>query len=76
MKLAIALIILGAVGLGQYVYGQLTPLAYEYGGTVPGVGEVWVRNWMAGLVGAIIGAIFLGIGIYRLRKARVKSSRA
>ena len=87
MKATITLIVLGAIGLGQYAYFQLfTKLAFNYeyelvienvgGIEVPMVHSIMTRDWLVGLGGAIIGAILLGIGIYRLkhRKARTAIS--
>ena len=84
MKAMVVLIVLGIIGLAQYAYFQFTPLAYKYEtviiGQAPDGGNILsvivTRDWLAGLGGAIIGAILLGIGIYRLkhRKARVVNS--
>ena len=84
MKAMVVLIVLGVIGLGQYAYFQLfTKLAFNYeyelvienvgGIEIPMVYSIMTRDWLVGLGGAVIGAILLGIGIYRLKhhKARV-----
>ena len=79
MKGTVVLILLGAIGLGQYAYFQATPLGYNYEYytyNIPGVpydmiGVNVVRDWTVGLVGLIIGSILLGIGLYRLRQHRI-----
>ena len=78
MKLGITLIILGSLGVIQYIYFQLTPLALKYGGVVTEriaghdvVTEIiWVRDWYVGIVGALIGVVILFFGIYRLMKTK------
>jgi len=78
MKGTIALIVLGIIGLGQYAYFQLfTKLSWNYeyeivmenvgGIEVPMVNVIVTKDLGVGLGGAIIGAILLGIGIYRSR---------
>ena len=82
MKRTIALIVLGIIGLGQYAYFQLTPLAYKYEtiitGQAPGGGDILsvvvTRDWIAGLGGAVIGIILLGIGLYRLRHRKARGA--
>ena len=70
MKGAIALMILGVAGIGQYIYFQFTPLAYNYDLSKSGnmIHVTATRDWTVGLIGAVIGAILLGIGIYRHRQ--------
>jgi hypothetical protein len=78
MKLGITLIILGSLGVLQYIYFQCTPLALNYGGVVTekigGVDVVteiiWTRDWSVGIVGALIGAVILFFGVYRLMKTK------
>jgi len=78
LKLGITLIILGCLGVAQYIYFQFTPLAFNYGGVVTEkiaghdvVTEIiWVRDWSVGIVGALIGAVILFFGVYRLMKTK------
>jgi len=78
MKAAIVLVVLGIIGMGQYVYFQFTALAYTYEyykyhePGVPGemIGVNVIRDWGVGLAGAIVGAVLLGLGIYRFRRCR------
>lgn len=81
MKGTIALIVLGVVGLAQYAYFQLfSNLAFNYeyelvienvgGIDVPMVHVITTRDWIVGLGGVVIGAILLGIGLYRLRRRK------
>jgi hypothetical protein len=80
MKVAKALIALGVIGLAAYGYAQLTSLSsrlvgWEIGLVRPGhpgggATPIYVRDWTVGLVGAIIGIILLGIGVYRLFRYR------
>ena len=78
MKAAIVLVVLGVIGVAQYVYFQFTPLAYTYEYYtyyMPGVPHEMIgvnvtRDWGLGLVGAIVGAVLLGLGIYRFRRCR------
>jgi len=83
MKAMVVLIVLGVAGLGQYAYFQLfTKLAFNYeyelvienvgGIEIPMVHSIMTRDWLVGLGGAIIGAILLGIGIYRLKHRKVR----
>lgn len=87
MKRVIILIVLGVIGLAQYAYFQLfTKLAFNHeyelvienvgGIEVPMVHVIVTRDWIVGLGGAIIGAILLGIGIYRLRHRTTNSGRS
>jgi len=72
---AIILIVLGIVGLGQYGYFQSSPLAYVIDGVVrenvggyPVVVEIIShRDWTVGIVGAIVGLMLVGWGIYKIR---------
>lgn len=74
--MARVLVVLGVIGLGQYVYFQLTPLGYKYEYytyNMPGIpydmiGVNVTRDWTVGLVGLIIGVVLLGVGLYRLRQ--------
>ena len=75
MKVTIALLILGIAGLAQYIYFQFTPLAYnhtfyESGGLTY---MTTTRDWTLGLIGAVVGAILLGVGIYRYRHRNVQA---
>lgn len=80
MRKAIILIVLGSLGILQYIYFQFTPLAYNYEGVVTETDifgheiiteVIWTRDWTAGIVGALIGIIllFFGVGYFRSRKA-------
>lgn len=75
MKVVITLLILGVAGVGQYVYFQLTPLAYNYSVYESGglVHVIATRNWTVGLMGAVIGMVLLGLGIYRYRHRKIPS---
>jgi hypothetical protein len=75
MKVAITLLVLGLAGLAQYIYFQFTPLAYNYDLYESGsmIHVTATRDWTIGLVGAILGAILLGVGIYRLRHRKTQS---
>ena len=69
------MLVLGVAGVGQYVYFQLTPLAYNYDLYESG-GMIHVtatRDWTVGLAGAVVGAALLGLGIYRYRHRKVQT---
>lgn len=78
VKATVVLLVLGAIGILQYVGVQLTSLAYKYevvvigqapdGGDMLGVNVT--RDWTVGLVGLIIGVVLLGIGVYRFSHHR------
>jgi len=82
MKATITLIGVGVIGLAVYACAQLTSLSsrlvgwginFRFGESPGYATPIYVRDWTVGLVGAIIGAVLLGIGAYRLfryRKAR------
>jgi hypothetical protein len=73
-----ALITFGVIGLVLYAYAQLTSISVVVVRDVHiyfmPYGEYaaprYVRDWTVGLVWGIIGAILLGIGVYRLRRYR------
>jgi len=75
MKVAIALLILGIAGIVQYIYFQFTPLAYNYTLYESDnlVHVIATRNWTVGLAGAVVGAILLGLGIYRYHHRKVQA---
>jgi len=79
MKVAKALIALGVIGFAVYACAQLTSLSSKLVGWGINLGTsespgyatpIYVRDWTVGLVGAIIGIILLGIGVYRLFRYR------
>jgi hypothetical protein len=73
-----ALITFGVIYLGLYAYAQLTSISVvvvrDIHIDLMGIGEDaaprYVKDWTVGLVWGIIGAILLGIGVYRLRRYR------
>lgn len=84
MKLSITLIVLGILGIFQYVYFQFTSLALNY------TYKIWpdeefgkfglqhiettvTRDWSLGLAGILIGAVLLVLGIWRLKRIRQNS---
>jgi hypothetical protein len=77
-KLAIVLIVLGVAGIAAYVYAQLTSVSTRARLMPPGMSRfltgdippMYERDWTVWLVWAIIGAILLGFGVYRLRRFR------
>jgi len=81
MKLGIALIVLGILGIAQYAYFQFTPLALNYAGVVTEsiagqdvVTEIlWTRDWTSGIVGVAMGVGLLIFGIFRLKRAKHES---
>jgi len=75
MKGTIALLIIGVAGLAQYIYFQFTPLAYNYDLYESGnlIHVTATRDWTVGLAGALVGAILLGVGIYRYRHRNVQA---
>jgi hypothetical protein len=75
MKVAIALLILGIAGLAQYIYFQFTPLAYNYTLHESGnlIQVIATRDWTVGLIGAVVGAILLGVGIYRYQHRNIQT---
>jgi len=81
MKLNITLIVLGVVGVLQYIYFQLTPLALNYSYELvpdPEYGQFGLktiettvtRDWTVGVIGLLIGLVLLSIGVYKLVKSR------
>jgi len=81
MKLSIVFMILGTLGVAQYVYWQFTPLALNYNYSVVPAEEYGqfglktiettvTRDWTVGVVGLLIGLVLLSIGVYKLVKSR------
>jgi hypothetical protein len=85
MKKTIAFIVLGSLGVLQYVYFQFTPLAFNYSYKVVPDSEYGkfglmtlettvTRDWTAGIIGALIGIVLLCLGIIQLRRKRQHTS--
>jgi hypothetical protein len=83
MKLNITLIALGVVGVLQYIYFQFTPLALKYSYEMtpdPEFGEFGLinletsvtRDWMLGIIPALVGVCLLVFGVVRLALKRNK----
>lgn len=71
MKRGIVETIIGVVGIVQYAYYQLfssLSLKFEVEQDPPMI--IYSRDWTVGVIGAIIGLIFLVVGLCRIREAR------
>jgi len=81
MKLGLTFLVLGILGIAQYTYWQFTPLALNYSYIVVPAEEygqfglktiemIITRDWTVGVIGLLVGLVFLAIGIYKLIKIR------
>jgi len=86
MKQGIALVVLGILGIAQYIYFQFTPLAFNYSYSVTpdkDFGEfglmhldtIVTRDWSVGIVGAGLGILLLLVGVFKLKRARITKGK-